>query len=150
MSSDHHFFFASLDSKPPSTARKVHIRRLYDILQLSIQRNDFARAKRAWAILIRCKEFRWEEHWTIGLYILNEGKTMTESIPQRTEYLRAMILRGVDKVSLFCFLSSKAKWMSRKRCSRNSFFFSYYLVNIHKHWMNLNCKSSPKAAISIL
>lgn len=98
MSSNHTFLFASLDSKPPPTTRKTHIKRLYDILELCIQRNDFSRAKRAWAILIRCKEFRWEEHWATGLYILNEGSVSTENIPQRIEYLRTMMLRDIDKV----------------------------------------------------
>jgi len=111
MSSVHHFLFASLGSKPPPDARKVHVKRLYDILHLSIQRSDFARAKRAWAILIRCKEFRWEEHWTTGLHILNEGKTITENIPQRTQYLRIMILRDVDKVSSFCLFCHQKKLM---------------------------------------
>lgn len=100
MSFNHNFLFASLDSKPPRTAREVHIRRLYDILQLCIQRNDMPRAKRAWAILVRCKEFRWEKHWTTGLCILNENGVSTENMPQRIEYLRAMMLRDIDKV---CF-----------------------------------------------
>ncbi|KAF9453000.1 hypothetical protein P691DRAFT_755836 [Macrolepiota fuliginosa MF-IS2] len=100
MSPDHNFLFASLDSKPPPTTRKVHIRRLYDVLELCIQRNDFVRAKRAWTILIRCKEFRWEEHWTTGLYILNEGGASTDNIPRRIEYLRAMMLRDIDKETM--------------------------------------------------
>ncbi|KXN89564.1 RNA polymerase I-specific transcription initiation factor rrn11 [Leucoagaricus sp. SymC.cos] len=104
MSPDHNFLFACLDSKPPPTTRKVHIRRLYDVLELCIQRNDFARAKRAWAILVRCKEFRWEEHWTTGLYILNEDKTSTENIPQRIAFIRAMMLRDIDKASLFWYI----------------------------------------------
>lgn len=101
MSVNHNFLFESLDSKSPPTARKVHIRRLYDILELCIQRNDFDRAKRAWCVLIRCKEFQWEDQWRTGLYIISEGSTLTENIPQRVGYLRAMMLRDINKV---CFL----------------------------------------------
>ncbi|XP_006460360.1 hypothetical protein AGABI2DRAFT_67080 [Agaricus bisporus var. bisporus H97] len=87
MSQNHNFLFASLDSKLPHTSRRVHIRRLYDILQLCIQRNDVVRASRAWAILVQCKEFRWDEHWATGLYILNGGGVSSENIPQRINYL---------------------------------------------------------------
>lgn len=97
MSQNHNFLFASLDSKLPHTSRRVHIRRLYDILQLCIQRNDVVRASRAWAILVQCKEFRWDEHWATGLYILNGGGVSSENIPQRINYLRAMMLRDTDK-----------------------------------------------------
>ncbi|KIK04643.1 hypothetical protein K443DRAFT_404091 [Laccaria amethystina LaAM-08-1] len=98
MSSDsvHVFLFSSLDSKNPLTARKVHIRRLYDILQLSLQRNDFLRAKRAWAILARCKEMNWKSMWTTGLELLGEGVD-SACTPRRLDYLRSMMLQHPDE-----------------------------------------------------
>ncbi|KAF8165501.1 hypothetical protein B0H34DRAFT_793880 [Crassisporium funariophilum] len=93
---DHSFLFESLDSKQPSTTRKVHLRRLYDILQLCFQRNDFQRAKRVWAILARCKEIDWLALWTTGLHILAEDDAHENKTQRTVEYLRAMMLQYPD------------------------------------------------------
>ncbi|KAI0335616.1 hypothetical protein GY45DRAFT_1240454 [Cubamyces sp. BRFM 1775] len=66
------FIFSSLDSKQPKTARKLHIRRVFDVLNLCIQRRDWPRARRAWAILARCKEVDWKEMWRTSLLLLGE------------------------------------------------------------------------------
>ncbi|KAF8913748.1 hypothetical protein CPB84DRAFT_1840552 [Gymnopilus junonius] len=92
-SDDHIFLFSSFESKRPSTARKVHLRRLYDILQLSIQRRDFGRAKRVWAILARCKEFDWKAFWTTGLHILGENNADEHNLETTIDYLRTMMLQ---------------------------------------------------------
>ena len=97
---DHAFLFASLDSKQPLTTRKVHIRRLYDILQLSIQRHDVQRAKRAWSILVRCKEINWLALWRTGLHILGEAHTDEDGVPATLDYLRSMMLKYPDDVRL--------------------------------------------------
>lgn len=99
MSSDHRFLFASLDSRKPLTARKVHIRRLYDLLQLSIHRNDLPRARRAWCILARCKEVHWMTMWTTGLHVLCAGVDEGNHTQKRLEYLRTMMLRNTEDVS---------------------------------------------------
>ncbi|KAF9478151.1 hypothetical protein BDN70DRAFT_933609 [Pholiota conissans] len=97
MSSDMHIFlFASLDSRQPLTARKVHLRRLFDVLELSIQRQDFERAKRAWAILARCKEIAWKALWTTGLHILSLNDATERRIENCVEYLRTMMLQYPD------------------------------------------------------
>ncbi|TFK43690.1 hypothetical protein BDQ12DRAFT_718885 [Crucibulum laeve] len=97
-SNNHNFLFASLDSKAPLTARKVHIRRLYDILQLCIQRKDPRRAKRAWAVLARCKEVRWSSMWKTGLLLLGENiDDELPSAPRKVEYLRTMMLHHTDE-----------------------------------------------------
>lgn len=98
---DHIFLFASLDSKQPLTARKVHLRRLYDILELSIQRQDFERAKRVWAILARCKEINWKALWSTGLHILGMNEANESSLDTSVEYLRTMMLQYPDDVRLF-------------------------------------------------
>ena len=97
---NHTFLFSSLDSKQPSTARKVHIRRLYDILQLSIQRHQFQRAKRVWAILVHCKEIDWKGLWSVGLHILSEDTTDEGGEQVAVEYLRSMMLQCSDNVSI--------------------------------------------------
>ena len=96
----HTFLFSSLDSKQPSTARKVHLRRLYDILQLSFQRHQFQRAKRVWAILIHCKEIDWKVLWNVGLCILNEDTTNEGGERVAVEYLRSMMFQCPDDVSI--------------------------------------------------
>jgi len=97
-STNHTFLFSSLNSKRPRNARKVHIRRLYDVLQLSLQRNDLLRARRAWVILARCKEIHWMTLWTTAIYILGEGVDEGESNSRRLEFLRAMMLQYPDDV----------------------------------------------------
>ncbi|EIW61220.1 uncharacterized protein TRAVEDRAFT_116276 [Trametes versicolor FP-101664 SS1] len=72
---EHSFLFSSLDSKQPNTARKVHLRRLFDVLHLCIQRHDWPRARRAWAILARCKELDWKTMWRTSLLLLGEGES---------------------------------------------------------------------------
>ncbi|KAH9482767.1 RNA polymerase I-specific transcription initiation factor rrn11 [Psilocybe cubensis] len=94
-SDDHIFLFAGLDSKKPSTARKVHLRRLYDLLQLSIQRCNFERAQKCWAILARCSEINWKALWPIGLHILG-GKDCEKNSQISVEYLRAVMLQHPD------------------------------------------------------
>ena len=98
----------NLSLEPTSSARKFHIRRLHDILQLSIQRNDLARAKKAWAILARCDEVDWINIWETGLAVT--GKATDQSFAEqsdalrmgnreRLEYLKIVMLRHKQGVS---------------------------------------------------
>ncbi|CAA7259614.1 unnamed protein product [Cyclocybe aegerita] len=95
-SHDHAFLFAPHNSRQPATTRKIHLRRLHDILQLSIQTRQFKRAKRAWAILCRCKETDWKALWTTGLLILGEGEPGNNGTCNAVDYLRAMMLHCPD------------------------------------------------------
>lgn len=102
MSSDEHrFLFASLGSKQPLTTRQVHIRRLYDLLQLCIQRHDYERAKRAWAILARCKEVGWKSLWPTALAVMPENAAGREK-GQVVEFLRMMMLQHPEEVRKGC------------------------------------------------
>ncbi|KAI0268320.1 hypothetical protein BC834DRAFT_821528 [Gloeopeniophorella convolvens] len=65
------FLFASADWRVPSTARKVHLRRVHDILRLSIQRGDLPVARRAFGLLARCKEVHWTDMWKTGMLLLS-------------------------------------------------------------------------------
>ena len=102
--SDNRFLFAPLDSRRPRAARRVHIRRLYDVLQLSIQRNDVTRARRAWAILARCKEIDWKAMWTTAVHILGEGEDKDDAESHKIEFLRAMMLQRSDDVRKLLYL----------------------------------------------
>jgi RNA polymerase I-specific transcription initiation factor RRN11 len=64
------FLFDSNDSKMPSTERKQHIKTLFDVLHVSILRQDLLRARRAWAILVRCPDVDTQPLWRIGLGLI--------------------------------------------------------------------------------
>ncbi|KAI0082413.1 hypothetical protein K474DRAFT_1585545 [Panus rudis PR-1116 ss-1] len=93
-----HLLFDFPGSKGPRTARKLHLRKLYDLLELCILRNDQARARRVWAILVRCKEINWRIMWKMGVVLLgrsldDEGE---ETQSYRTQYLSAMMQQNPD------------------------------------------------------
>ncbi|KAJ7781029.1 hypothetical protein B0H16DRAFT_1496884 [Mycena metata] len=91
------FVFApSPDAKTPNTTRKIHIRRLYDVLHICLQRNDVKRATRAWTILAHCKEMSWQTMWMTGVHILAENLDESEKTSERIEFLRVMMLQHPD------------------------------------------------------
>lgn len=98
----HTFLFASLDSKTPGTSRKLHIRRLFDVLQLCLHRNDMLRARRAWTILAQCKEVHWITLWSTALHILGEDLyDQDDTSTRKIEFLREVLLRHPADVSCF-------------------------------------------------
>lgn len=100
-SAEHSFLFTCRDSKQPTTARKVHIRRLYDVLQLCLQRGDFLRAKRAWAILSRCKGINWKTMWKLGVQLSGEqAQYDMERNEQKIKFLGATMRQHPDEVVL--------------------------------------------------
>ncbi|KAH9943305.1 uncharacterized protein BXZ73DRAFT_40340 [Epithele typhae] len=84
------FLFTSLGSKEPSSSRKTHIRRLFDVLEVCIQRHDWPRAKRAWAILARCGEVGWKTMWT----------TSGQDNAERIRFLSVMMRQYPEEVRL--------------------------------------------------
>ncbi|TRM68129.1 hypothetical protein BD626DRAFT_480869 [Schizophyllum amplum] len=96
--SSHTFLFSSFDNKRPLTARKLHIRRLWDVLHLCIQKHDIARTRRAWLVLARCKEIPWTAHWNIATLILSEGSVSghNEDDLPAVDFLRTMMLQHPD------------------------------------------------------
>ncbi|KAH9850733.1 hypothetical protein C2E23DRAFT_734510 [Lenzites betulinus] len=82
---EHAFLFNPLNSKQPQTARKVHIRRLFDILHLCVQRHDWQRARRAWTVLLRCKEVDWKTMWKMSLLLLGRPDENTDFDPPETD-----------------------------------------------------------------
>lgn len=94
------FLFASPDGKLPSSARKVHIRRLGDILHLSIQRGDLPLAQRAFALLSRCEEIEWMVIWKIGLLLLAVDPPPGDILgtEKHIQFLRVMMLQHPEEV----------------------------------------------------
>lgn len=93
------FLFDLLGAKRPRTSRKIHIRLLYDVLQLSIQRDDYARARRAWSILIRCKEIDWKAMWKTGVLLVDEFHLEdSASNSRKLDYLSTMMLQYPEQV----------------------------------------------------
>lgn len=105
------FLFASPDGRgSASSARRVHLRRLYDILHLSIQRGDLLLAQRTFALLSRCEDVEWAAIWKFGLIILaaagqppppDNVTVNTLGTPTRNhrdiEFLRVMMLRHPEE-----------------------------------------------------
>ena len=86
------------NDKPPSTARLTHIRQLNDILHLCIEQRDVVRARRAWSILSRCKEFDWKYMWRTGLFMISPD-TQEGTDDACLRYLSEMMLKYPDDVS---------------------------------------------------
>ena len=97
---DHPFLFSLLEDRPRLTSRRVHLRRLYDVLHLSLQRHDMERARRAWAILARCNEVNWKTLWPLSVGLLDHQDDTTESSPIKINYLRSMMLQHPEQVRL--------------------------------------------------
>ncbi|KAH9999822.1 hypothetical protein BJV77DRAFT_939661 [Russula vinacea] len=102
------FLFASPDRRAPSSsARRVHLRRLYDILHLSIQRGDLPLARRAFGLLARCEDVEWPDIWKFGLVLLAPNPAAEdEDAPtpggdvgtqKHIEFLQVMMLRHPEQ-----------------------------------------------------
>ncbi|KAH9179757.1 hypothetical protein EDB89DRAFT_1923042, partial [Lactarius sanguifluus] len=94
------FLFNSFDWKAPSTARKVHIRRLLDILHLSIQRRDLPRARKAFGLLSRCEEIEWAAIWKLSLLLLADELPTPGDAPRtakQIDFLRVMMLQHPEE-----------------------------------------------------
>jgi len=95
---NYHFLFAFANEKRRPSARQIQLRRLHDILKLSLHRNDLARARRAWSILARCKETNWKTMWALGITLLGDDVCVMESNPRKIDYLRTMLLQLPEEV----------------------------------------------------
>ncbi|KAI0750952.1 hypothetical protein C8Q80DRAFT_1099889 [Daedaleopsis nitida] len=101
MFTEHSFLFNHSNWKHPKTSRKLHIRRLLDILQICIQRGDWDRARRAWAILARCREVNWKSMWRTSLLLITQGTNFDVDDAQMNEdkvrFLSVMMRQHPDE-----------------------------------------------------
>lgn len=95
------FIYAFPDNEKfkPTSSRKTHILRLNDLLHLFIERGDLQRARRTWAILIRCKEFDWNTKWRTGLFLISDPKSSRQSEGQaKIDFLKKLMRRYPNEV----------------------------------------------------
>ncbi|QRW19307.1 RNA polymerase I specific initiation factor [Rhizoctonia solani] len=80
---------------PSTNSRKQHIRFTYDLLHVCLQRGDLVRARRAWAILVKCSEIDWRTLWTVGLALIpgREGGKGGRSTRDHVNYLKRVKLQ---------------------------------------------------------
>ncbi|KAG2077223.1 hypothetical protein BDR04DRAFT_1148009 [Suillus decipiens] len=90
---DHRFLFAFPNEKKMPNARQIQLQRLYDIVNLTMQRGDLSRARRAWSILVRCKEINWKAMWRLGIALLENDVRVMESNPHKIDFLRTVLLQ---------------------------------------------------------
>ncbi|KIR51513.1 hypothetical protein I315_05995 [Cryptococcus gattii Ru294] len=66
--------------------RHAYIHSLANLLHACLLRGDIDRAKRAWAILIRCREVDWRARWQWGLLFLSSGSSDAVQNTQASVY----------------------------------------------------------------
>ncbi|KAF9055017.1 hypothetical protein BDZ89DRAFT_1055643 [Hymenopellis radicata] len=86
------FLFQLLDSKQRLSCRKIHICRLYDILHLSLLKNDLPRARQVWSILARCKEINWISLWPTAVRVLGDETFDMYDSTRKLEFLHEMLV----------------------------------------------------------
>ncbi|BEI87418.1 uncharacterized protein CcaverHIS019_0101360 [Cutaneotrichosporon cavernicola] len=101
------------DPNRPRTVRGAYIYNLVDCLQTCLLRRDLDRARRAWAILVRCPDVHWHDLWLWGLYLLTDGADSSFSRFSQNEpgkegerYLQSLQVaaKDADKPVILCEL----------------------------------------------
>ena len=85
-----------------NSARAVHLRRLFDIMELSIQREDTKRAHRAFAILARCPEVKWKAMWRLAILLISKNTQRPGAV---VEFLETLDLPAQES-RLYTFLET--------------------------------------------
>jgi hypothetical protein len=81
------------------STRKAHFRRLYDVYHLALQKDNPIQARRAYSLLVRCREFDWAANWRSGLEMVhlsdedeynddNELQRQKRLLQLKVDYLR--------------------------------------------------------------
>ena len=98
---NHQFLFSLLSVRSADSARKVTIRRVYDVCMHSLCLGDVERARKAFGILLRCKEFDWKASWSLAIYMLNAHDPERDDtyFLSQVEHLRSLMLQDPTQVS---------------------------------------------------
>ena len=111
MNSDrnHRFLFSLAGLRSADSARKVTIRRVYDVCMRSLCLGEVERAKKAFGILLRCREFDWKDSWSLAIYMLNAHDPEREDafFLSQVEQLRSLMLQDPTRVGYS--LSARAR-----------------------------------------
>lgn len=99
---NHQFLFSLLGLRGIDSARKVTIRRVYDVCMHSLCLGDVERARKAFGILLRCKEFDWKASWALAVYMLNAHDPDRDDtfFLSQVEQLRLLMLQDPTRVGL--------------------------------------------------
>lgn len=97
---NHQFLFSLLGLRNVDTARKLTIRRVYDVCMHSLFLGDVERARKAFGILLRCKEFDWKASWALAIYMLNahDPDRNDTYFLRQAEQLRLLMLQDPTRV----------------------------------------------------
>lgn len=98
---NHQFLFSLLNFKSADSARKITIRRVYDVCMHSLCLGDVRRARKAFGILLRCREFDWKASWSLAIYMLNAHDPERDDsfFLSQVERLRSLMLQDPSLVS---------------------------------------------------
>ena len=98
---NHQFLFSLLNLRGADSARKITIRRVYDVCMHSLCLGDVDRARKAFGILLRCKEFDWKASWSLAIYMLNAYDPERDNafFLGQVEQLRSLMLQDPTRVS---------------------------------------------------
>ena len=98
---NHQFLFSLLGLRGADSARKVTIRRVYDVCMHSLFLGDVERSRKAFGILRRCKEFDWKASWALAIYMLNAHDPDRDDtfFLSQVQQLRLLMLQDPTRVS---------------------------------------------------
>lgn len=98
---NHEFLFSLISFKKADSARLLTIRRLYDVCMYSLYTKDIEQARKAFGILLRCKEFNWKTSWSLAIYMLNpfDSDRGDSFFLGQVEHLRSLMLQAPVLVS---------------------------------------------------
>lgn len=141
------------------STRKAHFRRLYDIYHVALQRNNITQAKRAYSILVRCREFDWASNWRSGLDMVSlppgededtnnyEDTAMDHEERARRKERRLALLKIDYLRECHIIHSRKArKSHSIREVSRNLHYLFGRSLSFYSAFTS--CTSSPKLSCS--
>ncbi|GAA94853.1 uncharacterized protein L969DRAFT_20186 [Mixia osmundae IAM 14324] len=92
---------------PEKSLRLAHIRRMYDICHMLIQRGDLARASRVWTVLVGCDEVDLRAMWQISLLLVshNSASLNVAQGEQQVRLLKELFAQSKkpeERISFLC------------------------------------------------
>lgn len=98
---NHRFLFSLPGLENVDTARKETIRRVYDVCLYSLLLGDVENTKKAFGVLLRCKEFKWKDLWSLAVYMLNPHDPDRDNafFLSQVLQLRSLMLQDPTQVS---------------------------------------------------
>ena len=87
------------------------IRRVYDACIYSLFLGDVEIARKAFGLLLRCKEFKWKDLWSLVIHMLNPHDMDPDNIfLSQVEQLRSLMIQDHSRVS---YSLSTCVWTQR-------------------------------------